>query len=153
MAIGGWKPAIWIDGNLEKGSSGSSNTFDNEPLTDENFLVKDIECWALDESIGSEMVENHPNSSLRSHDSRSSQEIFSQTYSRGRLNEECRHPGDFKFDDVCGSPFVDDDTSTDTKATARVRFRIGEEFKRIPSLSNLTTESVMSPDWTRSLHI
>ena len=171
MAIGGWKPAIWLDANLEKGSSGKSNTFDNDLLTDENFFVKDIECWALDESVASDVVKSHPSrSDFRSHDSNHSQEVCNQAYSKWRQLEECRQQGQFKFDDMHGSPYIgrdemylkrkafEEEGAVDAGVTGRVRFRIADDLIRSsltqnPSLSNLTAPSIMSPDWTRSLYL
>jgi len=49
ISIGGWRPALWVDCNLEKGTTDVSPTFDNSPLTDENFVIKELECWALAE--------------------------------------------------------------------------------------------------------
>eukprot|EP00088_Acartia_fossae_P069422 TRINITY_DN9063_c0_g1_i1.p1 TRINITY_DN9063_c0_g1~~TRINITY_DN9063_c0_g1_i1.p1 ORF type:complete len:438 (+),score=86.78 TRINITY_DN9063_c0_g1_i1:114-1427(+) len=49
ITIGGWLPALWLDSNLERGTTSNSPTFDNLPLTDESFTVRDIECWALAE--------------------------------------------------------------------------------------------------------
>lgn len=49
ISIGSMLPAIWLDNNLERGTSNVSCTFDNLPLTDETFVVRDIECWALAE--------------------------------------------------------------------------------------------------------
>jgi len=49
ISIGGWRPAIWIDSNLEKGMTDVSQTFDNSPLTDEHFVIRELECWALTE--------------------------------------------------------------------------------------------------------
>jgi len=49
ITIGSMLPAIWLDNNLERGTSNVSCTFDNLPLTDETFVVRDIECWALAE--------------------------------------------------------------------------------------------------------
>jgi hypothetical protein len=52
VSIGGGLPAIWIDDNLDKGSSHTSPTFDNPPLSSEpEFRVRQIECWGLDENI------------------------------------------------------------------------------------------------------
>jgi len=50
ITIGGWLPALWLDSNLERGTTNCSPTFDNLPLTDEEtFTVRDMECWALAE--------------------------------------------------------------------------------------------------------
>ena len=48
--VGGYKPAIWLDENLDNGSSGVSNTFLNEPLTDtEEFKVRLVsKLWEED---------------------------------------------------------------------------------------------------------
>jgi len=49
ISIGGWRPALWIDHNLEKGMTAVSQTFDNSLLTDEHFVISELECWALTE--------------------------------------------------------------------------------------------------------
>jgi len=51
ISIGGWRPALWLDDNLEKGTTNTSATFDNSPLTDEHFIVRELECWALTENV------------------------------------------------------------------------------------------------------
>ncbi|XP_023344494.1 TLD domain-containing protein 2 [Eurytemora carolleeae] len=47
LSIGGWRAGIWIDNNLEKGTTDVSPTFENTALTDNNFVIKEMECWAL----------------------------------------------------------------------------------------------------------
>lgn len=163
LVIGGFEPAIWLDHNLERGTSGVSNTFDNTPLTEQQFCVKDMECWALDESVASHVGTHDPSHRHnRSHDSNHSQEICNPAYLAWRRMEECRqYSQQFKFDDMNGSPYIDrealylkqkvfeDESVGENK---KVRFRMGEDLIRKQSLSNLTAPSAMSQDWTRSLY-
>jgi len=166
LVIGGFEHAIWLDENLEKGTTGVSNTFDNRPLTDQEFLVKDMECWALDESVASDVGTHDPSHRHnRSHDSNHSQEICNPAYLAWRRMEECRqYSQQFKFDDIHGSPHIDREAlylkqkvyEEETIAGAgRVKFRMGDDLiqsamLRKSSMSNLTAPSTMSPDWTRS---
>jgi len=51
LSIGGGRPAIWIDDDLDQGCSLESETFDNYPLCcPPEFRVSQLECWGLDET-------------------------------------------------------------------------------------------------------
>lgn len=41
------KFALWIDEDLNQGRTESCSTFDNQPLTTEDFTIKALECWAF----------------------------------------------------------------------------------------------------------
>ena len=44
------------DANTDRGSSGASSTFNNDPLTtSEEFQVKDLECWAVSSQVAEQL--------------------------------------------------------------------------------------------------
>ncbi|XP_060696640.1 TBC1 domain family member 24 [Hemiscyllium ocellatum] len=44
---GGSCPALYIDGNLNRGTTGRSSTFDNLPLCSETFQISVLEVWSF----------------------------------------------------------------------------------------------------------
>ncbi|XP_067859692.1 TBC1 domain family member 24 isoform X1 [Heptranchias perlo] len=44
---GGGCPALYIDGNLNRGTTGRSSTFDNLPLCSETFQISVLEVWGF----------------------------------------------------------------------------------------------------------
>lgn len=54
--IGGYRPALWLDADMDRGASGSSNTFDNPPLVEGGeFRLRDCELWAISDAVASEL--------------------------------------------------------------------------------------------------
>eukprot|EP00095_Tigriopus_kingsejongensis_P000312 maker-scaffold292_size219010-snap-gene-0.23 protein:Tk00312 transcript:maker-scaffold292_size219010-snap-gene-0.23-mRNA-1 annotation:"oxidation resistance protein 1-like isoform x4" len=47
IGSGNGRFAIWLDGDLNQGRTEASPTFDNQPLTSEDFTLKTLECWAF----------------------------------------------------------------------------------------------------------
>lgn len=47
IGSGNGRFAIWLDADLNQGRSQASPTFDNQPLTSEDFTLKTLECWAF----------------------------------------------------------------------------------------------------------
>ena len=49
-------PALWLDRDMDRGSSGPSNTFDSPTLvTAGQFRLRDCELWALSDAVASEL--------------------------------------------------------------------------------------------------
>lgn len=46
-AGGGGGPALYIDGDLNRGRTGHCDTFNNQPLCSENFLIAAVEAWGF----------------------------------------------------------------------------------------------------------
>ena len=46
-AGGGGGPALYIDGDLNRGRTGLCDTFNNQPLCSENFLIAAVEAWGF----------------------------------------------------------------------------------------------------------
>ncbi|KAJ1067439.1 hypothetical protein K5549_010557 [Capra hircus] len=44
---GGGGPALYIDGDLNRGRTGHCDTFNNQPLCSENFLIAAVEAWGF----------------------------------------------------------------------------------------------------------
>ena len=40
-------PALYIDGDLNRGRTGHCDTFNNQPLCSENFLIAAVEAWGF----------------------------------------------------------------------------------------------------------
>uniref|UniRef100_UPI00398E3331 TBC1 domain family member 24 isoform X1 n=1 Tax=Pristiophorus japonicus TaxID=55135 RepID=UPI00398E3331 len=48
---GGGCPALYIDGNLNHGTTGRSSTFDNLPLCSETFQISVLEVWGFQDTM------------------------------------------------------------------------------------------------------
>lgn len=46
-AGGGGGQALYIDGDLNRGRTGHCDTFNNQPLCSENFLIAAVEAWGF----------------------------------------------------------------------------------------------------------
>lgn len=44
---GGGGQALYIDGDLNRGRTGHCDTFNNQPLCSENFLIAAVEAWGF----------------------------------------------------------------------------------------------------------
>ena len=99
LVIGGWQPAIWLDSNLSLGTSGSSNTFDNLPLSSPEFRVRDLECWRVS-------VQERRESS--DHQEAGSSEPLA--YRRWRNMEASRVSLANRSDGICGSPCIENES-------------------------------------------
>lgn len=44
---GGGGQALYIDGDLNRGRTGHCDTFNNQPLCSENFLISAVEAWGF----------------------------------------------------------------------------------------------------------
>lgn len=44
---GGGGQALYVDGDLNRGRTGHCDTFNNQPLCSENFLIAAVEAWGF----------------------------------------------------------------------------------------------------------
>ena len=164
LVIGGWQPAIWLDCNLNQGTSGSSNTFDNLPLSSPEFKVKDLECWAVSGAVEQEGREGRD----RSEDQVGSSE--SLAFRRWRNMEDSRVSQVNRADGIFGSPCIETESfflkkkqwedsagnpgvSGGSLVLEMLSLAETERTERDPALSDLTSSFTLGQDWTNSLHL
>ena len=158
LVIGGWQPAIWLDSNLSLGTSGSSNTFDNLPLSSPEFRVRDLECWRVS------VQERREGSD---HQEAGSSEPLA--YRRWRNMEASRVSLANRSDGICGSPCIENESfflkkkqfenSAENISGGSLVLEImslTEAERQEPPqqpLSDLTSSFTLGQDWTNSLHL
>ena len=162
LVIGGWQPAIWLDSNLNRGTSGSSNTFDNLPLSSPEFKVKDVECWALSGSLDLERRERRERS-----DDQQVGSTESLAFRRWRNMEDSRVGQVSRPDGMFGSPCIENETfflkkkqfeasaeniSRGSLVLEMLSLTEAERSDHQP-LSDLTSSFTLGQDWTNSLHL
>ena len=160
LVIGGWQPAIWLDSNLNIGTSGTSNTFDNLPLSSPEFKVKDVECWAVSGSLEQESRERS--------DLQQAGSSESLAYRRWRNMEDSRVSRVNRHD---GSPCpcienenfflkkkqFEASAENISRGSLVLEILSLTETERPNSLqqplSDLTSSFTLGQDWTNSLHL
>ena len=160
LVIGGWQPAIWLDSNINLGTSGTSNTFDNLPLSSPEFRVKDLEVWTVSGSLGEERREGSDQQAASSE---------SLAYRRWRNMEDSRGCRVARPHGTFGSPCIENETfflkkkqfeaSAENISRGSLVLEIMSltETERPSSLqqplSDLTSSFTLGQDWTNSLHL
>ena len=160
LVIGGWQPAIWLDSNLNQGTSGSSNTFHNLPLSSPEFKVKDVECWAVSGSVELQRRERSEDQQVGSTES--------LAFRRWRNMEDSRASQGNRPDGVFGSPCIENETfflkkkqfedsaenvSCGSLVLEMLSLAETERSDRHQPLSDLTSSFTLGQDWTNSLHL
>lgn len=161
LVVGGWKPAIWLDANTDRGSSGASSTFNNDPLTtSEEFQVKDLECWA----VSSQVAEQLGVDTRRDFCGEDHLIPCTPAFIRWKMMEDCRS------DDLSGSPFIEsegdfvrrkafeEEAANESYNTLGMCAYGGDDANKANAMtsrniSNLIPHIILSPDWTNTLHV
>ena len=160
LVIGGWQPAIWLDSNLNLGTSGTSNTFDNLPLSSPEFRVKDLEVWTVSGSLEEERREGSDQQAASSE---------SLAYRRWRNMEDSRGCRVARPHGTFGSPCIENETfflkkkQFEASAENISRGSLVLEMMSLAEterpnhlqqpLSDLTSSFTLGQDWTNSLHL